>query len=307
MFTQTGNVELGNLQIRENALDEFDLPFQLTHGYLGKLVLKIPWKNLYGQPVSAEIEDFYVTISPKQEVAYDAEKERKYDLQFKEAELDKVDAVRKLELLQNKEQVDKSFVEKLTAQIINNIQIKIANVHLRYEDSTNAGHPFSIGVTLNDLDIYTTDGDWMKAYISEQVSKIYKIAKLNSLSIYLNCNDKVFSKQAKEVLEVLFKENIASEQNTPANNKYIIGPISSTAKLLLNMTPEFDTPVFEIAKANLDVGVDRLNIGITKTQMQTIFKFLDSFNRMRLGVPYRKYKPFNTRKFSLRTLDFIVT
>lgn len=289
-------MELKNLQVRENALDDLNLPFQLTHGYLGKLVLQIPWKNLYGQPVVAEIEDFYATISPKQDVEYNEEKELKFELQAKQSHLEKVDEARKQELMQNKEQVDKSFVEKLTAQIINNLQIKITNVHLRYEDSNN-NHPFAIGVTLHDLDIYTTDSNWMKTYITQQVSKVYKIAKLNSLSIYMNCNDKIFSEQAKEVLGVLFKENIASEEVSPTNNKYIIGPISSTAKLILNMTPEFDSPAFQIAKADLDVGVDKLNIGITKTQMQTILKFLDSFNSMQLGVPFRKYKPFKTRKF----------
>lgn len=286
-------------------MDELNLPFQLTHGYLGKLVLQIPWKNLYGQPVVAEIEDFYATISPKQDVEYNEEKELKFDLQSKQAHLQKVDEARKQEISQNKEQVDKGFVEKLTAQIINNLQIKITNVHLRYEDSHNASSPFSIGVTLLELDIYTTDSDWMKTYITQQVSKVYKIAKLNSLSIYMNCNDKIFSQQAKEVLEILFKENIASEEVSPTNNKYIIGPISSTAKLILNMTPEFDSPAFQIAKADLDVGVDKLNIGITKTQMQTILKFLDSFNRMQLGVPYRKYKPFNTREF-ISKIDFSI-
>lgn len=296
MLFHLGNVELHNLQVRENALDDLNLPFQLTHGYLGKLVLQIPWKNLYGQPVVAEIEDFYATIAPKQDVEYNEEKELKFELQGKQAHLEKVDEARKKELIQNKEQVNKSFVEKLTAQIINNLQIKIANVHLRYEDCSNARTPFSIGVTLHNLDIYTTDSDWIKTYITQQVSKVYKIAKLNCLSIYLNCNDKIFSQQAKALLEVLFKENIATEEISPENNKYIIGPISSTAKLILNMTPEFDTPAFEIAKADLDVGVDKLNIGITKTQIQTILKFLDSFNRMQLGVPYRKYKPFNTRE-----------
>lgn len=290
-------MELKNLQVRGNALDDFNLPFQLTHGYLGKLVLQIPWKNLYGQPVVAEIEDFYATISPKSDVEYNEEKELKFELQSKQAHLQKVDEARKQELIANQEPVDKSFTEKLTAQIINNLQIKITNVHLRYEDSSNANTPFAIGVTLHDLDIYTTDSDWMKTYLTQQVSKVYKIAKLNSLSIYMNCNDKIFSQQAKEVMAILFKENIATESSSPTDNKYIIGPISSTAKLILNMTPEYDSPPFQIAKADLDVGVDKLNIGITKTQMQTILKFLDSFNRMQLGIPYRKYKPFNTREY----------
>ena len=54
---------------------------------LGELVLKIPWKNLYKQPVVAEIADLYILIAPKQSVPYDEEKEKKNEMLAKTAAL----------------------------------------------------------------------------------------------------------------------------------------------------------------------------------------------------------------------------
>lgn len=45
-----------------------------------------------------------------------------------------------------------SFFEKLAAQIIKNVQVKIENIHVRYEDQTTIpGVRFSAGLTLNRL------------------------------------------------------------------------------------------------------------------------------------------------------------
>ena len=68
------------------------------------------------------------------------------------------------------------------------------------------------------------------------------------------------------------------------------------ARLKVNMNPENDDVPFSSPKIDLDIGVDCLNLGVTKKQVRLLFKWLDSFNRMSLGVPYRKYKPFNIRK-----------
>ncbi|KAL7073565.1 hypothetical protein ACQ4LE_007295 [Meloidogyne hapla] len=49
-------------------------------------------------------------------------------------------------------QTDDTFTEKLVAQVIKNLQIRIKRVHLRYEDKfSNRGRPFATGVTLDSL------------------------------------------------------------------------------------------------------------------------------------------------------------
>lgn len=58
----SGDVKLTDLAIKETALDDFDLPVKLKFGCLTKLVLKIPWSDLYRQPVIANIEGFFVDL-----------------------------------------------------------------------------------------------------------------------------------------------------------------------------------------------------------------------------------------------------
>ncbi|EDW71988.1 uncharacterized protein Dwil_GK10679 [Drosophila willistoni] len=288
-----GDVVLQNLRIRDNALDDLDLPVQLVYGYLGKLVLKIPWKNLYSQPVIVDIDSLYVLVSPNNNVRYNAEKEAKYALEAKKVALDALEAERKKELDKDKPKADPGFTEKLTAQIVNNLQVKISNVHLRYEDTSTTGSPFSFGISLHELELYTTDNNWEKCYMAQQTSQVFKIANLSCLSAYMNVNARLYSGQEKEQLAETFQAHIANKEFKPASYSYVLGPICCNAKLKLNMNPEFDDPPFEIPKIDLTLEMETLNVGLTSTQFHNIAKLGDSMNRMQLGLPYRKYRPHN--------------
>lgn len=63
----------------------------------GKLVLKIPWKNLYGASVEATVDRLFLIVNPTAEVKYDAEKEEKMALASKQAELARVEEAKKRE------------------------------------------------------------------------------------------------------------------------------------------------------------------------------------------------------------------
>lgn len=65
---------MDNLEVKESALDDFDLPIKLKYGYLESLVLKIPWKNLYNEPVIATIDGLYLIAVPNKGVVYNEEK-----------------------------------------------------------------------------------------------------------------------------------------------------------------------------------------------------------------------------------------
>lgn len=70
--------------------------------FAGKLVLKIPWKNLYSQPVIVDIENLYALVTPNNNVRYNAEKEAQYQSALKKAALDGLEAARKKELENSK-------------------------------------------------------------------------------------------------------------------------------------------------------------------------------------------------------------
>lgn len=76
----------------------------------------------------------------------------------------------------------------------------------------------------------------------------------------------------------------------------VLGPITSVAKLKMNMNPELDSPPFEIPKVDLFLEMEKLAVGITRAQYQRLIELADGMSSMTRGVPYRKFRPFNTRK-----------
>ncbi|GFS12522.1 vacuolar protein sorting-associated protein 13C [Elysia marginata] len=58
------DVVLNNLNLQESALDDLDLPEKIKAGHISKLTLKIPWKNLYTEPVVAYLDGIYALAVP---------------------------------------------------------------------------------------------------------------------------------------------------------------------------------------------------------------------------------------------------
>lgn len=55
----------------------------------------------------------------------------------------------------------------LVDTIVGNLQLKITNVHVRYEDTTsNPGHSFCIGVVLQEISATTANEDWQSAFVT---------------------------------------------------------------------------------------------------------------------------------------------
>ncbi|RXM33331.1 Vacuolar protein sorting-associated protein 13A [Acipenser ruthenus] len=110
---------------------------QLKLGIWGeKLELKIPWKNLYNQSVEATLAGVYLLIVPTASIKYDAEKEEKQLQEARQKELQRIEEtkLKAEEREKPKEEKQDTFIEKLITQVIKNLQVKISNIHIRYED-----------------------------------------------------------------------------------------------------------------------------------------------------------------------------
>lgn len=113
----------------------------------------------------------------------------------------------------DKTSTDPSFQERLIARIVNNIQINVKNVHIRYEDFKTAEAPFACGVTLYNLELYTTNNNWEKYYLAEQTNRVFKLARLENFAVYMNCNTGRFGLAATKEVLVKYRDSIASEDN----------------------------------------------------------------------------------------------
>lgn len=69
-----------------------------------------------------------------------------------------------------------SFINQLVTKIVDNLQISINHIHVRYEDSmSDPGHPFSVGFTLSELSAASADATWNEKYITDEASTIHKV------------------------------------------------------------------------------------------------------------------------------------
>ncbi|XP_008938924.1 PREDICTED: vacuolar protein sorting-associated protein 13C, partial [Merops nubicus] len=328
------NVALDNLQIKENALTELDIPFKIKVGQIDKLTLKIPWKNLYGEAVVATLEGLYLLIVPGASIKYDAEKEEKYLQDNKQKELARIeealqkaaekgthspDSLYGLESLiykdtkpgrkrkkykkhfkrpfkghdhskdKPKEEKKDTFLEKLATQVIKNVQVKITGIHIKYEDDiTDPQCPISLGMTLGELSLLTTNENWTPSILNEAAKIIYKLLCLDSLSAYWNVHSKMYYHGSREQILEQLKRGIPCGGNQPQDYQYIFRPVSASARLYINPYAEVE---LQTPKIDCNVEVQRIVIEFTKPQYLSMIDLLESIDYMVRNAPYRRFRP----------------
>ncbi|XP_069723155.1 intermembrane lipid transfer protein VPS13C isoform X2 [Phaenicophaeus curvirostris] len=286
-----GNVALDNLQIKENALSELDVPFRIRVGQIDKLTLKIPWKNLYGEAVVATLEGLYLLIVPGASIKYDAEKEEKYLQDNKQKELARIEeALQKAaEKDKPKEEKKDTFLEKLATQVIKNVQVKITGIHVKYEDDvTDPQCPISLGMTLSELSLLTTNENWTPSILNEAAKIIYKLLRLDSLSAYWNVHSKMYYHGSREQILDQLKRGIPCSGNQPRDYQYIFRPVSASARLCINPYAEVE---LKSPKVDCNVEVQRIVIEFTKPQYLSMIDLLESIDYMVRNAPYRRFRP----------------
>uniref|UniRef100_A0A8C6Y6U2 Vacuolar protein sorting 13 homolog A n=1 Tax=Naja naja TaxID=35670 RepID=A0A8C6Y6U2_NAJNA len=249
-----GAVALKNLVIKENAL--------VSH-----LNLQIPWKNLYTQPVEAVLDEVYLLIVP-------TASKRKATAGSKAKELQRIeDAKQKIADKDKAQEKQDTFIEKLITQVIRNLQLKISNIHIRYED---------------DVSICTSDQNWNPCIQDATTKLFYKLVRLDNFFAYWNVKSEMYYHgDYKESLSHL-KYGIASTNVIPEGYTFVFRPISAKAKLRMNPRSDVD---FSAPKLDLDVNLQDITIELNKPQYFSIMELLESVDMMTRNLPYRKYRP----------------
>uniref|UniRef100_A0A8C4LBK7 Vacuolar protein sorting 13 homolog C n=1 Tax=Equus asinus asinus TaxID=83772 RepID=A0A8C4LBK7_EQUAS len=171
-------LKLGIWGGKRGGASELDVPFKVKAGQIDKLTLKIPWKNLYGEAVVATLEGLYLLVVPGASIKYDAEKEEKSLQDIKQKELSRIEEA--LQKAAEKEAKKDTFLEKLATQVIKNIQVKITDIHIKYEDDVSN---FSL---LYKLVIKcTANKQWTPCILNEAEKIIYKPISA-SAKLYMN-------------------------------------------------------------------------------------------------------------------------
>ncbi|XP_018614769.2 intermembrane lipid transfer protein VPS13A isoform X3 [Scleropages formosus] len=286
-----GDAILKNLEIKENALSQLDIPFKVRAGHIGRLELKIPWKNLYTQSVEATLDGVYLLIVPTASIKYDAEKEEKQLQEARQRELQRIEETKQKAAEQENPTQEKqdTFVEKLVTQVIKNLQVKISNIHVRYEDAvTNPNSPLSFGVSLQNLSLQTADQNWTPCLLDEKSKLFFKLVRLDNLFAYWNVNSELYSSHSPDEALMYLRNSIAVKGAIPQDYDFVFSPISANAKLRMNPRADVD---FSSPKVDLVVNLPEVAVELKRPQYVNILELLGSIDLMSRNLPYRKYHP----------------
>ncbi|CAF3597071.1 unnamed protein product [Rotaria socialis] len=185
-----GEVSLENLHMKPEALIGFGVPVTVAAGFIEKLSIIIPWKNLRSHRTIVNIDGFYMLIVPKNEIYQDL---HEYHAEKMKQVQRKLDTLRKTALDEKKSnEKDKSFFEKVKLQMLQNLEINLRNFHVSYEtkSTTKLGHPFSFGVTIHYLQLTTTTNTKRMGKVTENSLVIAELKEIQWLSLYWNTNSR---------------------------------------------------------------------------------------------------------------------
>uniref|UniRef100_A0A9J8B830 Vacuolar protein sorting 13 homolog C n=1 Tax=Cyprinus carpio carpio TaxID=630221 RepID=A0A9J8B830_CYPCA len=270
---------------------EFDVPFKVKAGQIDKLILKIPWKNLYNEAVVATLDGLYLLVVPGATIKYDPVKEERYLQEAKQKELQRIEETLQLVARRGKPQEEKkdTFAEKLATQVIKNLQVKITSIHIRYEDDvSDPQRPLAMGMTLSELSLQTADENWKTCILNEAAKIIYKLGRLECFCAYWNVNSPIFYRGSwKEIVDNL-KAGISTKNEELQDYQYIFKPIFASARMCINPNAEVE---LKSPKANLHLEVQNIAIEMTKPQYLSMVDLLESIDCMVKNSPYRKFRP----------------
>lgn len=298
----SGDVKLKDLELRREALDQMHLPLNVIEGHIGSLVLSIPWSNLRGKPVRINIEDLFLLAAPKEDQEYNAEEEEKRAHAVKMEKLDSAELLKERNsegMSKEEQQKNQTFTAALTTTIIDNVQISVKNVHIRYEDAlSDPGHPFAAGLTLQELSAVSTDENWRPTWIQSTSGTSHKLATLGSLAIYWDTDAKLLGsgtgeKTAEEqgldhqTLLNKFRELIVkSDDPAVAEHQYILKPVSGRAGVEMDKSGKTDRP-----KTKARLLFNELGFVLDDEQYRDALMLVDLFHFFIRHQEYRKLQP----------------
>ncbi|KAJ6645642.1 Vacuolar protein sorting-associated protein 13D [Pseudolycoriella hygida] len=233
----SGEVELENLPLRRDALRNLGLPLQALSGTVGKIKLQIPVRQFRTAPWCIFIENIYVVVGPVNLDEWDPEEEEQADLEFKLNRLDGLEAKWRASSEASLESGYYassysgwlSYGTSLMTNIVENLELKIKNVHIRYEDSiTIPNSQFACGINIESLSARSCDSNWLPGYTTAWTkdSASFKLVELEAMSFYWDPlqDEETFSNTSPSELAAKISSSKLAHQ-------FVISPVCAQAHL----------------------------------------------------------------------------
>ena len=275
-----GVVSLENLSLKSDILHLLGLPITLNHGTVKKILVKIPWKNLLSSPLTIEVCDVHAYLTPKSPSSWSEQSELQALLKSKYYSIDKFEAYETEEI--KEENSNPGFAKRAVIKIIENVQIIIKNLYIRYEDSIS--DPFAFGVMLKELTVNTCDQSWEPKFNNDN-QFINKLITIIDFTIFCDYRtEKILLTQAyQNEIDVAFPTLVQDEFNSVFDHNYLIRPFSIVGKFtILKEKKRYDVPFL-----HSNIQFTSFVIDFYSGQIKFILKFIELmklYNIFKLGI-----------------------
>ncbi|XP_068605139.1 intermembrane lipid transfer protein VPS13D [Brachionichthys hirsutus] len=271
-----GAVELENLPLRKDALREFDLPFEVKAGFIGKITLQIPFYRPHSDPWVISMSQLNLIIGPAQLQEYDDEKEREEERRRKRRLLRALEDRFKSEC----EQRGESYWYSVVTRIVENIELKIQDVHLRFEDDfSNPDSPFSFGVCIDRVSAQNPPKEPAQKLLRQ------KQLEIEGFSVYWDTEGEILGKLPANQIQEAMTQCMQSREH-----QYIFEPVCASVLLRRNTSKE---PLRSGSAPRIEgqVQLQPMSLRLSQVQYQQIMSFLKELDRRDRELQYRRWRP----------------
>ncbi|EJD47755.1 vacuolar protein sorting-associated protein vps13 [Auricularia subglabra TFB-10046 SS5] len=284
-----GVATMSQLRLKKGVFDKFRLPVDVQEGFLGTLTLKVPWANITTKPVEIYIDNVYLLVVPAAGSKFDPKEDEQRAQEAKQERLRSAEAIQQATKApaEQEDAQSQGFLSSLITKLLNNIQITVKNIHVRYEDKLSCpGHPFAAGVTLAGFTVISTNEDWVPQFIQSTKDAVHKLATLDSMAVYFDTDAESLAGLPADEAIAKFTSLIAKSggEQLP-DHQFILKPVSGVGKVVVNPHLDSQTP-----KIDLNLSFDTIGVCVDDAQYRDAISMVDMFHFYIRYNQYRKYR-----------------
>ena len=230
------------------------------------------------------MDGIYLQLEPLDLSALTPEQIRAQALSSKLQRLEEADK----NYLPDASEVNTSYLQRLTAKIVDNLELKLLNLHVRYEDGlTIPGKAFSVGLTLDAFTVATTDENWTEKFIartpSKEPSSIHKLVTLSNAGLYWNTatscfGDLPFDEWTSQMQALIFSGDPKQEPQTKQPQQYCDYLLAPSSAVSVKFTHNEHFPD-SVPKYDVFLESSAVDLAVDREQYMQLFGFLDMLSR----------------------------
>ncbi|RWS05004.1 Vacuolar protein sorting-associated protein 13D-like protein [Dinothrombium tinctorium] len=297
-----GEVELDGLPLKVESLRHWGLPVDVKAGYIGKIRLKVPVYRIRSDPWLISIEELYVVAHSLTDFTYNEAIEKQFMQDYKLQLLDALELRWKSQYESIEEQSYYassytswlSFGASVVSNIIENVQLKIKSVHIRYEDSTSIqGCQIACGIVVRDLYAQSADKDLDSKFNSKEMFDCMKKAvTLEGFDVYWDTHvDLIGDLELSDIVSSM-RRLMDTSQIEPGDcdHNYILYSVCGQAQLVRNLS-EKPLRSRSTPRLSFDLILERFPLTLNVLQYKQMLEWADEFSRTSTIWKFRKWRP----------------